>query len=123
MIVRYIKEEDVAQIYAMYGEAGLADPILTETTLVAEEDGEVLAIFSSRAECHVEWICKDDIKGHRAGKKVFDAGENMVKATGVERYLVGILLKKEKMMKVAETAGLKTWGQVLFEKKLDGIVR
>lgn len=123
MIVRYIKEEDVAQINAMYGTAGLTDPVLTETTLVAEEDGEVLAIFSLRSECHVEWICRDDIKGHRAGKKVFDAGENMVKATGAERYLVGILLEKKKMMKVAKTAGLETWGQVLFEKKLDGIVR
>ena len=123
MIVRYIKEEDVAKINALYVVAGLTEPILTETTLVAEEDGEVLAIFSSRIECHVEWICRDDIKGHRAGKKVFDAGENMVKATGADRYFVGILLKKEKMMKVAETAGFKTWGQVLFEKKLDGIVR
>lgn len=123
MIVRYIKEEDVAQVNAMYGTAGLTDPILTETTLVAVEGEEVLAIFSSRLECHVEWICRDDIKGHRAGKKVFDAGENMVKATGTERYLVGILLGKEKMMKVAVTAGLKTWGQVLFEKKLDDIVR
>lgn len=123
MIVRYIKEEDVAKINDLYENAGLEEPILTETTLVAVEENEVLAIFSARPECHVEWICRDDFKGHRAGQKVFTAGENMLRATGTRRYEVGILLGREPMMKVARTAGFKTENQVLFEKELDEIVR
>lgn len=123
MFVRYIKEGDVAQINAMYDGAGLEDPILTESTLVAIEGEEVLAIFSARQECHVEWICRDDFKGHRAGQKVFYAGENMLKASGTRRYEVGILVSREPMMKIARTAGFKTENQVLFEKELDEMVR
>ena len=123
MIVRYIKNEDVAQINALYDKAELEEPTLTETTLVAIEEGEVLAIFSARQECHVEWICRDDFKGHRAGQKVFVAGENMLKAGGNSRYEVGILISREKMVKVAQTAGFKTEGQMLWEKELDEIVR
>ena len=123
MIVRYIKEGDIAQINAMYDKAKLENPLLTETTLVAIEDGEVLAVFSARQECHVEWICRDDFKGHRAGQKVFVAGENMLKASGTTRYEAGILITRDRMVKVAQTAGLKTEGQMLWEKELDEIVR
>ncbi len=123
MIVRYIKEEDVAKINALYDNADLEEPVLTETTLVAVEGDEVLAVFSARTECHVEWICRDDFKGHRAGQKVFVAGENMLKAAGTKKYEVGILIGRENMIRVAETAGLKTENQILFEKELDEIVR
>lgn len=123
MFVRYIKEGDVDQINALYDKAGLENPILTETTLVAIEDGEVLAIFAARQECHVEWICRDDFKGQRAGQKVFYAGENMLKASGTARYEVGILITRDRMIKVAQTAGFETEGQMLWEKELDEIVR
>ncbi len=123
MLVRYITEEDVVQVNALYDKAGLVKPILTEATLVAIEEGEVLAIFSARQECHVEWMCRDDFKGHRAGQKVFNAGENMLKDGGSSRYEVGILISREKMVKVAQTAGFKTEGQMLWEKELDEIVR
>ncbi len=123
VITRYVKPGDVEQINALYKDAGLEIPILSDTTIVAVEAGKVLAIFSSRMEAHVEWICQPDLKGHRAGLKVFLAGENMLKAQGHERYEVGILKDRVQTREIAEKVGFTTWGQLLYEKKLDEVVR
>ena len=123
MIVRYIKPDDVEQIEALYENADLESVPLSETTLVAVEDGKIHAIFSARTEVHVEWICGEGIKGYRAGLKAFTAGENMLKAQGVESYEVGILRNKVLMRDVAEKVGFETEGQLLYEKKLDRIIK
>ncbi len=122
MIVRYVEPGDIEQIDALYAKAELEPVKLSDTTLVAVEDGKVHAIFSARTEVHVEWMCGEGFKGHRAGKKVFVAGENMLKAQGVESYEVGISRERVTMREVAENAGLETWGQLLYEKKLNRIV-
>ena len=123
MIVRYIKPDDVEQIEALYAKEDLESPKLSETTLVAVEDGKIHAIFSARTEVHVEWICGEGIKGYRAGLKAFTAGENMLKAQGVESYEVGILRNRVTMREVAEKVGFETDGQLLYEKKLDRIIK
>jgi hypothetical protein len=123
MIVRYIKPDDMEQIAALYREQNLEVPQMSETTLVAVEGGTIHAIFSARVECHVEWICKENIKGYRAGFKAFTAGENMLKAQGVEGYEVGILRNSTPMREIAEKVGFETWGQLLYEKKLDRIIK
>lgn len=123
MIVRYVKPDDVEQIEALYAKADLEPVPLSETTLVAVEDGKIHAIFSARSEVHVEWICGEGIKGYRAGLKAFTAGENMLKAQGVESYEVGILRNKVLMRDVAEKVGFETDGQLLYEKKLDRIIK
>lgn len=123
LIIRYIKPDDVGKIAALYKSAGLEEPALSENTLVAVEGGEILAIFAARPECHVEWICQDGLKGHRAGLKVFLAGENMLKAQGITSYEVGILRDRTAMRAIAEKIGFETWGQLLYEKKIDEIVR
>lgn len=123
MIVRYVKPDDVEQIAAIYVKADLEVPLLSETTLVAVEDGKIHAVFSARTECHVEWICNENLKGYRAGLKVFTAGENMLKAQGVESYEVGITKDREPMREIAEKVGFETWGQLLYEKKLDRIIK
>ena len=123
VITRYVKPHDVAQINSLYKGAGLETPILSDTTIVAVEGDNILAIFSSRIEAHVEWICQPNLKGHRAGLRVFLAGENMLKAQGHERYEVGILSKRTEMRSIAEKVGFTTWGQLLYEKKLDEVVR
>lgn len=123
MIVRYVKPDDVEQIEALYAKADLEPVPLSETTLVVVEDGKVHAIFSARTEVHVEWICGEGIKGYRAGLKAFTAGENMLKAQGVESYEVGILRNRVVMRDVAEKVGFETDGQLLYEKKLDRIIK
>lgn len=123
MIVRYVKPDDVEQIEALYAKEDLESPKLSETTLVAVEDGKIHAIFSARTEVHVEWICGEGIKGYRAGLKAFTAGENMLKAQGVESYEVGILRNRVVMRDVAEKVGFETDGQLLYEKKLDRIIK
>lgn len=123
MIVRYAKPDDVEQIEAIYKQADLEVPPISESTLVAVEDGKIHAIFSARVECHVEWICEEGIKGYRAGLKVFTAGENMLKAQGVESYEVGITRDRETMREIAEKVGFETWGQLLYEKKIDRIIK
>lgn len=121
-IVRYVRAEDIAQIDAIYKGYELDPPEMTESTLVAVEDGKVLAIFSSRVECHVEWVCREGLKGHRAGLKVFQAGENMLKALGFSKYEVGILRNRTTMREIAESLGFVTDGQLLYEKKLGDII-
>jgi len=121
-IIRYIRPEDVAQIDEIYKGYELEPPEMTDSTLVAVEDGKVLAIFSSRVECHVEWVCKDGLKGHRAGLRVFQAGENMIRANGVSKYEVGILRNRTTMREIAESLGFVTDGQLLYEKKLGDVV-
>lgn len=123
MIVRYVKPDDVEQIEALYAKADLEPVPLSETTLVAVEGGKIHAIFSARSEVHVEWICGEGIKGHRAGLKAFIAGENMLKAQGVESYEIGITRDREPMREIAEKVGFETWGQLLYEKKLDRIIK
>lgn len=123
MIVRYVKPDDVEQIEALYAKADLEPCPLSETTLVAVEDGKIHAIFSARTEVHVEWICSESLKGYRAGLKAFTAGENMLKAQGVESYEVGILRNRIAMRTVAEKVGFETEGQLLYEKKLDRIIK
>ena len=123
MIVRYAKPDDIGQIEALYAKADLEPVPISETTLVAVEDGKVHAIFSARSEVHVEWICGEGIKGYRAGLKAFTAGENMLKAQGVASYEVGILRNRVLMRDVAEKVGFETDGQLLYEKKLDRIIK
>lgn len=123
MIVRYVKPDDVEQIKALYKSANLEEPEIAETTLVVVEGGKILALFSARNECHVEWICQDDLKGHRAGLKAFLAGENMLKARGITQYEVGILRDRAAMREIAEKVGFETWGQLLYEKEVDEVVR
>lgn len=123
MIVRYAKPGDVEQIAALYKQAGLQVPPISEATLVAVEDGKIQAVFSARPECHVEWICEEGIKGYRAGLRVFTAGENMLKAQGVESYEVGITKDRQLMRDIAEKVGFETWGQLLYEKKIDRIIK
>lgn len=122
LVVRYIRNEDVEQINKIYKGYELDPPEITESTLVAVDKGEVLAIFSSRVECHVEWVCKDGFKGHMAGFKVFQAGENMIRANGVLKYEVGILRNKVIMREIAEKVGFSTDGQLLYEKKLGDVI-
>ena len=122
LVVRYIRKEDVEQIDEIYKDYELDPPDMTESTLVAVDEGKVLAIFSSRVECHVEWVCRDGFKGHMAGLKVFQAGENMVRANGVLKYEVGILRNKVTMREIAEKVGFSTDGQLLYEKKLGDVV-
>ena len=122
MIVRYVSDKDVEQINEIYKGHELDPPELTETTLVAVDEGKVLAIFSSRFECHCEWICRDGLKGNRAGLKVFIAGENMLRANGVRKYEVGILRNRTTMREVAEKVGFSTDGQLLYEKKLGDVI-
>lgn len=122
MIVRFIKPDDMDQIAGIYKESALEVPIITDTTLVAVEDGKIHAVFSARQECHVEWVCRENYKGWRAGLEVFTAGENMLKAQGVAGYEVGVLRGSTNTREIVEKLGFETWGQLLYEKKLNGII-
>lgn len=122
VVIRYIRPEDVDQIDEIYKGYELETPEMTDGTLVAVENGKVLAIFSSRVECHCEWVCRDEQKGYRAGLKVFRAGENMIRANGVHKYVVGVLRNSTAMRGIVEKLGFETFGQMLYEKKLGDVV-
>ena len=120
--VRYLRDADIEQIEEIYKGYELDPPEMTDSTLVAVDGGKVLAIFSSRLECHVEWVCREGLAGHRAGLEVFKAGENMIRANGVHKYEVGILRNRTTMREIAEALGFYTDGQLLYEKKIGDVV-
>jgi GNAT superfamily N-acetyltransferase len=121
---RFASQDDIRRIVNKLKSQDIAIPNLNEDTIVAVSEHDYPIAFASvRMIPFAYFHFDEDLRGHRVGWRLPAMVENMLKSRGFKDYFTGVDERVPIMVKVAERHGFHSWGERLYHKLLDPIIK
>ena len=116
--------EDRRKIETKLRSEGIAVPCITEDTIVVlDEDEKVVAFVALMYMPFLYYHWDENLRGHRLAMKLPEMMDVILKSRGHHEVFTGVDQRVPVMVKTAERFGFHWWGEALYHKYVDPILK